>query len=338
MSAYQNKKPLVSICIPAYNAEKTVVSTLQSIINQTYQNLEVIIVDNDSTDDTSAILQKFRDPRIKIYKNSKNIGAEKNWSRCIELANGEYIAIFHANDLYMPDMVEKQVQAFQDNPSIGAVFTIANYINDRGEVIGEHKLPVKLKGKGVYYFSEIFISTLRNGNFLMCPSAMVKSEIYKELAPFNDEQFGTSADLDMWLRILERHPIAILDERLMKYRISSSSGTLLYWNKRTERADFFFVMDHFAKSPALTVKIEKRFWEQYEYYKKLDNVVLVKNLLKRGEINKARNLSNKTLSVNFIINSFGELNGLKQLIVAVILVFGINIGFGKYLGNVLKRV
>ena len=335
MLAY--KKPLVSVCIPTYNAKKTVVSTLQSILNQTYQNLEIIIVDNNSTDDTLTILQKFDDPRIKICKNSKNIGGEKNWNRCIDLASGEYTAIFHADDLYKPCMVDRQVQAFQDNPSVGAVFTMADYINNRGKVIGEHKLPVELKGKGVYCFSEIFISILRNGNFLMCPSAMVKSEIYKKIASFNDEQFETSADLDMWLKILEEYSIGILDEKLMKYRIGSL-GSLLHENKRVKRANFFLVMDHFVKSPVLTVKIEKRFWRRYEYSKKLDNVVLVKNLLKKGDINKARNLLNETLSVNFIINSFVKLNGLKQLIVAVILVFGINIGFGKHLGNILKRI
>ena len=192
MLAYQNKKPLVSVCIPTYNAEKTVGSTLQSILNQTYQNSEIIIVDNASTDNTLALLQNFNDPRIKSYKNSKNIGAEKNWSRCIELASGEYIAIFHADDLYKSDMVEKQVHVFQDNPSIGAVFTMANRINDRGEVMGEHKLPVKLKGRKTYYFLEIFCSLLKNGNFLMCPSAVVRSKIYKELTPFNSTHFYKS--------------------------------------------------------------------------------------------------------------------------------------------------
>jgi len=93
-----SNQPLVSICIPTYNAKKTVVQTVQSILNQTYKNLEIIIVDNASTDNTLDLLQKFKDPRIKIYKNIKNIGAEKNFSRCIELAKGKYIAIFHADD------------------------------------------------------------------------------------------------------------------------------------------------------------------------------------------------------------------------------------------------
>ena len=133
-------QPLVSICIPTYNVEKTVVQTVQSVLNQTYHNLEILVVDNASTDDTLTLLQKFDDPRITIHKNSKNIGAEQNFSQCIQLANGEYIAIFHADDLYMPDMVQKQVEAFEDNPTISAVFTLAKLINSHGEAIGESKL------------------------------------------------------------------------------------------------------------------------------------------------------------------------------------------------------
>lgn len=137
MSIIENLKnknimlPLVSICIPTYNAEKTVVDTVESVLNQTYRNLEIIVSDNASTDNTIALLEKFTDPRIKLYRNSKNIGAEKNFNRCIELATGRYIAIFHADDVYLPEMVEKQVKAFLDDPSIGAVFTTATYINEK---------------------------------------------------------------------------------------------------------------------------------------------------------------------------------------------------------------
>ena len=106
-----NKQPLVSICIPTYNVEKTIAETLNSIIDQTYKNLEIVISENASTDNTLSLLDKFNDPRIKIYRTSKTIIAEQNFSRCIELATGDYIAIFHADDLYNSNMVEKQVQA-----------------------------------------------------------------------------------------------------------------------------------------------------------------------------------------------------------------------------------
>jgi glycosyltransferase involved in cell wall biosynthesis len=330
------KEPLVSVCIPTYNAENTVVSTVQSILKQTYQNLEIVLVDNASTDDTLAILSQFNDHRIKIYKNSKNIGAEKNWSRCIELASGKYIAIFHADDLYKPDMVEKQVQAFQDNPSIGAVFTTYNYIKERGEVILTYKLSPELKGNEIYYFQDIFVPILSNGNFLMSPSAMVRGEIYKELAPFNDELFGTSADLDMWLRILERHPIAILDEILMSYRISTTQGSNLYNYLRTDKADFFKVIDFFLSSKSDDLRISRSTLNAYENRRCLDNLERAVNYLSKGDSRDAKKLLKESLSIRVFMVAMDRVEKLKCLgycaFGAMLLVL-VYFGLGRYLGK-----
>ena len=289
-------QPLVSICIPTYNAEKTVMDTLQSIVNQTYQNLEILVVDNASTDETLSLLQEFNDSRIKIHRNERNIGAEANFSRCIELASGEYIAIFHADDLYLPNMIEKQVQAFQDNPSVGAVFTLAKYINDRGEKIGEAKLPVKLRGKRVYHFPQIFIRILENGNFLMCPSCMVRGKLYKELAPFDGHRFRTSADLDMWLRILEKCPIVILEEELMCYRISNEHGSYPYRYSRTEEADFFKVMDYHLSVKPGVLDIPRNALNKYEFQRGLDKIMRAINYLNKGESQEAKRLLRESLS------------------------------------------
>lgn len=333
MSAYQNNQPLVSICIPTYNAGKTVVSTIQSILNQTYQNLEIIIVDNTSTDDTLALLRKYKDPRIKIYKNSKNIGAEKNWSRCIELANGEYIAIFHADDLYKQDIVEKQVQAFQDDPSVGAVFTRADHVNDRGEVIGAHKLPVELKGKRICYFSEIFISILENMNFLVCPSAMVRSKTYKDLAPFNDDEFGISADLDMWFRILERHPIAILDEKLMSYRISNAQWSYRFMYLRTEQADFFKVMDYYLSVKFGDMDIPNSALNIYELQRSGNNITRAMNHLIKGQSEDARKLLKESFSIKVFMAAMNRIEKLKFLVFGAMLFVLVYFGLGRYLSK-----
>ena len=337
MLAYKNKKPLVSICIPTFNAEKTVVSTLHSILDQTYQNLEIIVVDNDSTDNTLILLQKFNDPRIKIYKNSKNIGGEKNWSRCIELAKGKYIAIYHADDLYTREMVEKQVLVFQDNPFIGAVFTMANHINDCGELIrGECKLPIELKGKSIYYFSEIFISILQYGNFLICPSVMVRSALYKELAFFNDERFGTSADLDMWLRVLEKYPIVILNENLMDYRISNAQGGYVYGYLRTKEADFFKVMDYYLSVKFSSIHIPQYVINKYELMRYLDNLRCVMNNLIKGQSHDAKNLLRKSVYANSFTTPMGSFKGFKfsvYWLFAVLLLLFLHLRLERYLNN-----
>lgn len=324
------KQPLVSICIPTYNVEKTIAETLTSIIDQTYKNLEIIISENASTDNTLSLLDKFNDPRIKIYRTSKTIIAEKNFSRCIELATGDYIAIFHADDLYNLDMVEKQVQAFHDNSSISAVFTMADHIDIHGEIIGEHKLPFELKGKQIYSFQEILTSILRNGNFLLCPSAMVRSKIYKQLSTFDVERFGTSSDLDMWLRILKKHPIAILDEKLMRYRISNMQGGAIYNYLRIDEADFFKVIDfHLLAETCTNLKTLTSSLNNYEFQRSDDNIQRAVNYILKGQSQNAKKLLKESFSKKIFWVAMIHFKKPKLL---AVLVFGLMLLSSTYLG------
>jgi glycosyltransferase involved in cell wall biosynthesis len=270
--------------------------TIQSILNQTYHNLEILVVDNASTDNTLSLLEQVNDPRLAIHTNERNIGAEANFSRCVELASGEYVAIFHADDLYLPNMVEEQVRAFQDNPSVGAVFTLANLINADDEIIGEGRLPARLRGKGIYHFPEMFISILENGNFLATPSCMVRGKLYKELAPFDGKIFGTSADLDMWLRILEKGPIAVLEQKLMNYRVSTTHGSYQWRFLRTEEADFFRVMDYYLSLKSQVLAIPRSVLDKYEFQRSLDKIMRAMNHLNKGDSAKARRLLKESIS------------------------------------------
>ncbi len=341
MKKSHNKQPLVSISIPVYNAEKTIAETVQSILDQTYQNLEIIIVDNASTDSTLKILQKFKDPRIKIYKNEKNIGAEKNFSKCVRLANGEYTAIFHADDVYLSTMVEKQIEIFQNNPNIGAVFTMANKINTHGEIIGETKLPPKLKNKEYYHFNEIFISILEYGNFLVTPSAMVKSRIYKKMIPFNEEKFGTSADLDMWLRILEKYPITVIDEKLMNYRISYQQGSYQLRRTRTEQADFFKVINHYLSIKYDTINIPIDILKKYELLIQVDKIRCAINFLTKNKPKEAKKLLRNSFSIELFkvaMKNNKKIYFITYFIIGAILLLSIHLKLGHYFGKIAHNL
>jgi glycosyltransferase involved in cell wall biosynthesis len=290
MTDSQNKEPLVSICIPVYNADKTIEDTLNSILEQSYENLEILVVDNASQDHTPEIIAGFKDSRIKRYRNPTNIGGERNWNRCIELASGKYIAIFHADDIYRPTMIEKQVRIMEKNPFVGAVFTKSYHINEDNEVIGVHNFPNDLSNKNSYNFEEVFLSIMGSFNFLMCPSAMLRGTVYKELAPFNYERFGTSADLDMWFRVLERYTIAVLDEKLMCYRISKSQGTYAINRFRTSEADYFKVMDFYLAKKFKIEEIPKSIINNYELQKMRDKRNCAMSYLYKGQPTEGRTL------------------------------------------------
>ena len=100
----QYNQPSVNMCVPTYDARKTVMSTLQSILNQAYHNLEILVVDNASTDNTVSLLEQVNDPRLVIHRNDRNIGAGANFSWCIGPASGEHVAISHAGDLSDKDI------------------------------------------------------------------------------------------------------------------------------------------------------------------------------------------------------------------------------------------
>jgi glycosyltransferase involved in cell wall biosynthesis len=334
-----DNQPLVSICVPTYNAERTVVQTIESILNQTYSNIEVLVVDNASTENTVSLLQGINDSRLRIQCNDINIGAGKNFSKCVQLANGDYTAIFHADDVYMPDIVQKQVIAFRENPTIGAVFTMAKRINSRNEVIGQVKLPSELKGKRIYYFSEVFLSLLGNWNFLVCPSAMVRSKLYKELLPFDEERFGASLDLDMWLRILERYPIAILEDKLMHYRVSRVHWSYKYNYLRTEEEDFFKVMDYHLSVKSSVLNIPYSALDQYEFQRNLDRITRAVNYLLKAQPEEAKRLLKQSLSVTIFTSGVRSVRKPKHLaywIFGVMLLVSTYLGLGRYLAESLR--
>lgn len=127
-----NNFPKVSILIPTYNREKIILETLNSAVNQTYKNTEVIVVDNKSTDNSYEIIKNFAKlhPNVKVYQNEENIGPVKNWRRCLDYATGEYSKILWSDDLIAPDFIEKTLPYLIDHEDVGFVFTGTEIFND----------------------------------------------------------------------------------------------------------------------------------------------------------------------------------------------------------------
>lgn len=276
----EHASPLVSVCIPTYNSEATLAQTLASVVGQSYPQLEILVVDNASTDNTVEVARRFDDPRITIHQNATNIGAEGNFNRCIDLASGEYTAIFHADDLYTPQMVEQQVHFLELHPEAGGVLTEAMVIDGQGRKCGAISFPAELRlhGTQTVTFSELFSALLLHSNFLICPSAMVRTSIYKNVIQgWRGDLFGSSADLDIWLRIARQSGLGVLPARLMKYRVSDAQFSAKV-RLQTERADFFRVMDHY---------LEKHDVREHVTPVDLDNY---RKLLRRDTVMRAANL------------------------------------------------
>lgn len=322
--------PLVCICIPTYNAAKTIRETLESILAQTYPNLVVHVSDNASTDDTIKAIESVSDRRVHIHQQENNIGAEGNFNRCIQLAEGKYTAIFHADDVYEPDMVAKQVAFLEANPEAGAVFTEASTIDELGNKIGEIRLPQGIASQsGLYDFATMIKAILRHSNFFICPSAMVRTQVYQqEIKGWRGEQFKSSADLDLWLRILQQHPVGYLQERLMRYRISSSQ-----WSAKvrlgTGRADFFLVSDYYLAQAPVRALLDAVDLRNYRWLERRDRVMRAVNLLLTDHSSQAKELLHDIFSWDALRSAIKTKRGLFALIIGVYVQLLATLGLGK---------
>ena len=216
-------QPLVSVCIPLYNAGAFIGATVDSVLRQTYPNWELIIADDMSTDGGWEIVLAYRDPRIRCFRNPQRLGAEGNWNGVISAAKGEYVKLLCHDDLLAPECLERQVAAFQADRSRGlALVCCARDIIDKD---GRKTLrrrwvrkDARMEGK------QAVRETLRAGtNLIGEPSAVLfRLDDVSRVGLFDGgRQYGI--DLDYWVRLLALGDCYYLAASLCSFRMSRQS-------------------------------------------------------------------------------------------------------------------
>lgn len=214
--------PKVSICIPVYNAEEFIAKAIESALNQTYKDFEIIIVNDASTDNTLSEIKKYNDSRIKIYNNETNIGMVANWNKSLELSNGEYVKFLFQDDIILPTLLEKQVEALDDHPDVTLVSTSSYIINESGDVKAKRN---RFPKSGKYNGKEVARKSIRRGNIFGEPSlVMIRKSVFKQTGYFDDRYFYVP-DWDMWLKCLYYGNYYHINEYLTKFRVSKGSAT-----------------------------------------------------------------------------------------------------------------
>ncbi|MDD1681646.1 MAG: glycosyltransferase [Methanoregula sp.] len=288
METSRSAAPLVSICIPVYNAEATIERTLASVTGQTYRNMEIIVVDNLSTDRTLEIVRTFSDSRIRIVENPVHFGCgEDNWNTCFAHSSGKFMALFHADDVYTSEMVARQVETFQKNPGVVGVFTNADIIDEHDNVVNSFKFPPEIAGNTPYTYQDLLPAVLKHDNFLLCSSAMIHGDLYHKLAPFRYNLFGHASDLDMWLRVAREGPVIFLDKSLMKYR-TGTTGWSINLKSSTQQRDFFRVMDFHIAENGTGTNLSSDTLAMYELRRMEDQIFLALNLVKKHDFSGFR--------------------------------------------------
>ncbi|TMN21934.1 glycosyltransferase family 2 protein [Lentibacillus cibarius] len=206
----------ISVIMSVYNGEKYLNECLRSILNQSYSNFELLIVNDCSTDKTEEIIYKFipKDTRIKYFKNHENKGLTKNLNKMISLSSGEVIARMDADDIACKDRFLNQIHVFEQNKDVDVVFTNACIINDKSNHVCDAWRPNN---------SDEMIKLMPYFNYIIHPSTMIKKETIYNVGLY-DENYITGQDHELWLRIIRnKGRFYYLNKNLLYYRINPNS-------------------------------------------------------------------------------------------------------------------
>jgi len=199
--------PLVSVIIPAYNSQDVVAEAVNSMLQQTVQGIEILVVDDASQDETLSALHQFTDPRIRIIEHARNLGAAHARNTGIHSARrGEFIAFLDADDVSLPYRLEKQIQYLNDHPEVGGVGSAATLFGSDEGAITPFFAP-----------EDVAASTMFTCEFLM-PSMTFRRSALESLDVFFRQEYGSNCDWELVARMVRYTPVANLPEALVRYR------------------------------------------------------------------------------------------------------------------------
>ncbi|MCS6979788.1 MAG: glycosyltransferase [Flavobacteriales bacterium] len=205
------EKPLVTVLMPVFNAREFVAEALESILRQTYSNLEVIVIDDGSQDGSVNILKSFSDSRLKLFLHENNKGLIATLNEGLEMAQGDYIARMDADDVAFPERLEVQVGYMRDNPNVGI---LGSWVERFGASKGQVKYPLD--------DAEIRWELTYRCSFCH-PSVMVRRKVLKSHDLRYDQRFPHAEDYEFWTRLMDYTRGANLPRPLLRYRVHSGN-------------------------------------------------------------------------------------------------------------------
>ncbi|MFO1205416.1 MAG: glycosyltransferase [Burkholderiales bacterium] len=210
--------PVVSVLIKAYNHAPYVRQTIESILDQSFEDFEIVVTDDGSTDETLAILRTFSDPRIRLDALPVNRGISTAMNATVARARGRYLAILNSDDWALPGRLRKQVAFLDANPDVSLVFGLPRAVDEAGlptAPFNDFGLPLRFPD----FTRRTWLRQLFHGNCLCAPTAMIRREAYEAAGEY-DPRLTNQQDQDMWIRMLMAgHNIHVLPEPLTAFRI-----------------------------------------------------------------------------------------------------------------------
>ena len=229
--------PLVSVVIPVFNGEKTIQETIESVLNQTLTDFELLVINDGSQDGTLEIVERIPDSRIQVF-SYPNAGQSTSRNRGIEIAKGGYISFIDADDLWTPDKLEAQLQALQANPKAGVAYSWTDWIDESSQLLG--------KGSYNTEQGEVFTKLLLNDFVANGSNVLIRRDALTEVGGF-DPSVTPAEDWDLWLRLAARYEFVAVRSPQILYRISPNSASFNVW--KMEASSLQVIDKAFAIAP-----------------------------------------------------------------------------------------
>jgi len=229
---------LVSVVIPVYNGARFIADAIHSVLTQTYRNVECIVVDDGSQDDTARVVETFGNSVRYLWKANGGVSSARNFGA--KSAHGEYIALLDADDLWVPHKLERQLDLVRTAPDLGLVYTGVKLVDEHLEPLGVMKCPhpsVALRNTLLMELPVVAVSM----------TALIPATVFFEVGGF-DERLSTSADTDFACRVARRYPVGGIDEPLALYRQHQAQ---MHLNARAMEMDMLVVLEKFFADSTL---------------------------------------------------------------------------------------
>jgi len=219
--------PQVTVVMSVYNGARYVRQAIDSILNQTFTDLELIVVNDGSTDDTARILASYTDERLVLLENESNIGLTRSLNKALRIARGEYIARQDADDFSLPERLARQVAYLEAHPRTGFMGTTAIWIDETGKTLQVWHQPTtnpEIQERLLWYCP------------LMHGSVMMRRRALAEVGGKYTEDMRTGQDYDLWLQMSEKWDVAVLPEPLYGYRWHEDMATKVHRQEQMANA------------------------------------------------------------------------------------------------------
>lgn len=215
--------PFVTVYMPAYNAVATIREALDSILNQTYENFEIVVINDGSTDDTSKIISEYkRANKITAIDHMTNKGIAATYNEIYDICKSDFICIYHADDVYKPQILEKSVAVLKGDKDIGICFSLSSGLQKHApDNFRQSNSDIVIFNK-----QKLFLALMKYYNFIVCPTACIRTSTIKsvnlkwgkiDLSP-RLVQGDSGTDLQMWLDLASISNLAIINEPLINWR------------------------------------------------------------------------------------------------------------------------